>query len=53
MLHGDRGSRKRKRKEKKRKEKYSPRLSLTLQPEARSGALDLSFPPFNQRIADI
>lgn len=35
----------------KKKKKYSPRR--TNQPEARSGALDLSFPPFNQRIADI
>lgn len=34
-----------------KKKKYSPRR--TNQPEARSGALDLSFPPFNQRIADI
>lgn len=35
--------------EKKKKKKSIPRVALTLQPEARSGALDLSFPPFNQR----
>lgn len=47
MLHGDRRSKKKKRR------RSVPRVALTLQPEARSGALDLSFPPFNQRIADI